>query len=78
MDVLLSYTVHPFGLKKRVATYEHGERRVGVISQKESYFLPPDQRVRRQKVEVWIDSRPESDEDVHTAPHHYFHVRALP
>jgi hypothetical protein len=42
MDVLLSYTVHPFGLKNRVATHEHGERRIGVISQKESYFLPPD------------------------------------
>jgi hypothetical protein len=32
VDVLLGHPVPPFGLMHRVAPYEHGERRVGIVS----------------------------------------------
>jgi hypothetical protein len=54
----------------RVATGEHEERRIGVVPQKELYFLPPDRRVRLQKAKVWIDSRPRSDKHVGLAQCH--------
>jgi hypothetical protein len=76
--ILLRHTIPPLGLRDGAAIREHKEWHVGVVSQKESYFLPPDGRVRHRKAEVRIDSQPRLDKGVHIAPHCRFRVRALP
>jgi hypothetical protein len=60
-----------------VATSEHGEHHVGVIPQKETYFLPPIQSIKHREVEVENNSTPRSDEDVHTAQSRHFHAQTL-
>jgi hypothetical protein len=67
VDVSLVHTAPPLGLGNRAATSDHGERCIDVIPQKESYFPPPIWRVGHQKMEVGINSRPGSDQKVHTA-----------
>jgi hypothetical protein len=59
------------------ATRENGEWRIGVVPQKESYFPPPVRRIRYREVEVWINSAPRSNEDVHTTQSCHFLARAL-
>jgi hypothetical protein len=70
----LGHTVPPFGSRDWTATREHVEQRVGIVTQKEPYFSPPDQRVTHQKAKVGINSRLGSDKDVHTTKHHRFRV----
>jgi hypothetical protein len=73
----LGHTVPPFLLRDGAATHEHGEQRIGVIPQKESYFPPPDRRVEYRKVKVGINSRPRSDKDVHIGQGRHFRARLL-
>jgi hypothetical protein len=77
MDVSLGHTVPPVGLMDGVATRDHGERCVGVVPKKEPYFLPHDRRVRHQKAELGINTRPRSDKDVHTTQYRCFRAQAL-
>jgi hypothetical protein len=72
VEVLLSHIVPPSGLTDRAAAHEHGERRISVIPQKESYFLPPVGRTGHQEVEVGINSTLRPDKDVHTTLGHHF------
>jgi hypothetical protein len=55
-----------------VDTHEHGERRVGVIPQKEPYFPPPIRGFGHGEVEVRIDSMPRFDIDVHATQNYRF------
>jgi hypothetical protein len=41
-------------------------------------FSPHVRGTKRWEVEVWINSVPKSDEDVHTAQNHHFHAQTLP
>jgi hypothetical protein len=50
-----------------VLTHEHGERCIGVIPQKEPYFLPTIRRTGRREVKVGINYVPKSDKDIRTA-----------
>jgi hypothetical protein len=56
---------------------EHGERRISVISQKKSYFLPPVRGFRNGEVEVGIDSVLGFDIDVHASQNCHFRAQAL-
>jgi hypothetical protein len=62
----------PAGLADRAATHEHEEWHVGVVPQKEPFFLPPIRRTGCQEVEVGINSKDKSDEDIHTAQRRHF------
>jgi hypothetical protein len=77
MEVPPGHAVPPAGLGNRVATHEHGERRVGVIPQKEPHFPPPVRRTRDQEVEVGINSTARSNKYVSTAQSCHFYSRAL-
>jgi hypothetical protein len=77
MEVRLGHTVPLVGLGDGAATRESGERCIDVVPQEEQYVLPHDWRVKHWEVKVGINSKPESDQDVHTAQDYCFYVRAL-
>jgi hypothetical protein len=71
-EVPLGHSVPPIGFRDRAATGEHGERCVGVVPQKESYFLPLVCGFRYREADVGIDSMLGFDIDVHATQNHCF------
>jgi hypothetical protein len=67
VDVCLSHTIHPVGMRDGMATHKRGEQRIGVIPQQESCSLTPDRRVGHRMGKVGINLRPRWDQDVHIA-----------
>jgi hypothetical protein len=59
------------------AICEHGEQCIGIIPRKEPYILSPVRRFEHREVELWTNSIPRFDIDVHTNKNCRFRTRAL-